>query len=528
MSSALFPDPVFLDAAAGEPMDPVAREAYLAALEDGWADPDRLYHAGRRARLVLDAAREAVAEVVGARPDEVAFTSSGTAAVHAGVLGVARARARTGGRIAATAVEHSSVLHAAQFAAPERGPLLLGVSRLGALEIGTLAAALAAGPVALACVQSANHEVGTVQPVGEAWALCVEAGVPLLVDAAASLGRADLPEHWSVLCGSARKWGGPAGIGLLAVRRGTRFAAANPEDERERGRVPGPVNVPGALAAAAALRARAAERGEVAARQRAQTDRIRAFAALIPDVQVVGDPVDRLPHLVTFSSWFVSGEALLTELDKAGFAVSSGSSCTASTMTPSHVLEAMGAPSQGNIRVSLPWRATDEEVDRFLAVLPGLIESLRLGAPLAPTVREEQAASGSGVLSSGAEAASGSSVVSGAEAASRAVPAPAATSESSDSASAAVAGPAADPAAIPVPALVLDTLGRRCPIPVIEVAKRISAVEIGQTVAVWSDDAAARLDLPVWCELRGHTYLGAEPVAGKDATAVAYLIRREH
>jgi cysteine desulfurase len=501
--------PVFLDAAAGEPMDPVAREAYLAALDDGWADPDRLYHAGRRARLLLDAAREAVAEVLGARPDEVAFTSSGTAAVHAGVLGIARARAGSGRRIVASAVEHSSVLHAAQFADPAAGAALVGVSKLGEIDLDELAATLAAGPTALACVQSANHEVGTVQPLGRVWELCAEAGVPLLVDAAASLGRVDPPEHWSALCGSARKWGGPAGIGLLALRRGTRFAAANPEDERERGRFPGPVNVPAALAAAAALRARTAEQNAVAARQRALIDRIRAAAAAIPDVQVVGDPDRRLPHLVTFSSWFVSGEALLTELDKAGFAVSSGSSCTASTMTPSHVLEAMGAPSQGNIRVSLPWRVRGGQIDRFLEVLPGLIESLRESAPIAPAAPARGA--------SAVEPRSPADPQSGGP-----VSVPGEPQGPSFAASAPERSQSDDPA------LVLDTLGRRCPIPVIEVAKRITGIEIGQVVAVWSDDAAARLDLPAWCELRGHTYVGSTPLNGRAEPAAAYLIRREH
>jgi cysteine desulfurase len=521
MTSPIFADlasdgPVFLDAAAGEPMDPVAREAYLAALDDGWADPDRLYHAGRRARLLLDAAREAVAEVLGARPDEVGFTSSGTAAVHAGVLGIARARARTGGRIVASAVEHSSVLHAAQFADPERGPALVAVSGLGGLDLAAMAGALAAGPVALACVQSANHEVGTVQPVEEAWGLCAEAGIPLLVDAAASLGRTDPPRYWSALCGSARKWGGPGGIGVLALRRGTRFAAANPEDERERGRFPGPVNVPAALAAAAALRARTAEQRTVAAGHHALVERIRAAAAAITDVAVVGDPVHRLPHMVTFSSWFVSGEALLAELDKAGFAVSSGSSCTASTMTPSHVLEAMGAPSQGNIRVSLPWRIRDAEVDRFLAVLPGLIENLRESAPIIGSAASRERAASAQAADPASAASAGNGAVEGAT---TAAPDPAESEPESGS------EPGSEPEA---PALVLDTLGRRCPIPVIEVAKRITAIEIGRSVAVWSDDAAARLDLPAWCELRGHTFLGGSPLAGRASPAAAYLIRREH
>lgn len=465
---------VFLDAASGEPMDAVAREAYLAALDDGWADPDRLYREGRRARMLLDAAREAVAEVLGARPDETVFTGSGTAAAHTAVSGLARGRARAGGRVVTSAVEHSAVLYAARFAAEQPGGEheLIGVDRLGRIESAALGAALDRGGVALVCVQSANHEVGTVQPLERVWELCEGARVPLFVDAAASLGRLPVPAGWSALGGSARKWGGPAGVGVLAVRKGTRFAAGRPQDERESGRVPGPVNVPAVLAAAAALRAREARREEVAGLQRELVALIRdRVAASVPDVEVVGDPVGRLPHIVTFSCLYASGEALLTELDRAGFSVSSGSSCTASTLTPSHVLEAMGVLSHGNVRVSLPWQATRAQVDRFLDALPGAVSRVRDQAPAAGGPRAP--------------------------------------------------GDGTDPA-------VVDALGRMCPIPVIELARRIGGVPVGGTVTVLSDDTAARLDIPAWCEMRGHTFLGAQAVADRAAPAAGYLVRREH
>ena len=150
-----------------------------------------------------------------------------------------------------------------------------------------------------------------------------------------------------------------------------------PGDDRIDERSSGFENVPAALAAAAALQAVVAERDEVGARQRALVDRIRAAAAAIPDVEVVGDPVDRLPHLVTFSCLYVDGEALVTELDRRGFGVASGSACTASTLTPSRVLEAMGALTHGNVRVSLTRETTEADVDGFLAVLPEVVRDLR-------------------------------------------------------------------------------------------------------------------------------------------------------
>jgi cysteine desulfurase len=232
--------------------------------------------------------------------------------------------------------------------------------------------------------------------------------------------------------------------------------------------VPGFENLPAVVAAAASLRAVRAEAAQEAARLRELTDRIRArVPRLVPDVEVVGDPERRLPGIVTFSCLYVDGETLLHELDRAGFSVSSGSSCTSSTLTPSHVLRAMGVLSEGNVRVSLPPGTEEEDVERFLDVLPGVVAGVRekLGAPVSrsETVRQE-----------------------------------------------------------PDEALVVDALGRRCPIPVIELAKVIGDVPVGGLVRVLADDEAARLDIPAWCEMRGQEYVGEQP-ADRGAS---YVVRR--
>ncbi|MGW4107955.1 aminotransferase class V-fold PLP-dependent enzyme, partial [Streptomyces sp. NPDC004976] len=294
-------------------------------------------------------------------------------------------------------------------------------------------------------------------------------GVPLLVDAAQSLGWGPVEGAWSLLAASAHKWGGPPGVGLLVVRKGERFAPQGPRDERESGRAAGFGNLPAIVAAAASLRAVRAEAAEEEVRLRELTERIRArVPGLVPEVEVVGDPERRLPGIVTFSCLYVDGETLLHELDRAGFSVSSGSSCTSSTLTPSHVLKAMGVLSEGNIRVSLPPGTREEDVERFLAVLPEVVAGVRekLGAPVS-------------------------------------------TGE-------AVSRPGEDTA------LVVDALGRRCPIPVIELAKVIGDVPVGGTVRVLADDEAARLDIPAWCEMRGQQYLGEEPAPG----GTSYTIRR--
>ncbi|MFE9373334.1 cysteine desulfurase/sulfurtransferase TusA family protein [Streptomyces sp. NPDC006711] len=464
----------YFDAASSAPLHPVAHQALQASLDEGWADPARLHREGRRARLLLDAAREAAAEAVGCRPDELSFTGSGTQAVHAGIYGSLSGRRRVGRHLVVSAVEHSSVLHSAASHASHGGTVTeVAVDRTGRVSPDAYAAALRPG-TALACLQSANHEVGTVQPVAEVAEVCRAAGVPLLVDAAQSLGWGPVEGSWSVLAASAHKWGGPAGVGLLAVRKGVRFAPQGPADERESGRAPGFENIPAVVAAAASLRAVRADAQAEGARLRVLVDRIRGrVAELVPDVEVVGDPVRRLPHLVTFSCLYVDGETLLHELDRADFSVSSGSSCTSSTLTPSHVLRAMGVLSEGNVRVSLPLGTSAQDVDRFIEVLPGVVDSVRtrLGAPAA--------AAGPAVgVGSAADA---------------------------DSAE-----------------FTVDSLGRLCPIPVIELAKAIGNVPVGGTVTVLADDEAARLDIPAWCEMRGQEYLGEHPAAA----GTAYRVRR--
>ncbi|WP_030206452.1 aminotransferase class V-fold PLP-dependent enzyme [Streptomyces sp. NRRL S-87] len=458
----------YFDAASAAPLHPVARQALLAALDEGWADPARLYREGRRARLLLDAARETAAEAVGCRPDELVFTPSGTRAVHVGVEGALAGRRRVGGHLVVSAVEHSSVLHAAEAHEARGGTRTeVPVDRSGAVTPAGYAEALRPD-TALACLQSANHEVGTLQPVAEVAELCRAAGVPLLVDAAQSLAWGQVPGEWSLLTGSAHKWGGPPGVGLLAVRKGVRFAPQGPADERESGRSAGFENIPAVVAAAASLRAVRAEAEAEAARLRVLVDRIRRrVARLVPDVEVVGAADLRLPHLVTFSCLYVDGETLLHELDRAGFSVSSGSSCTSSTLTPSHVLKAMGVLSEGNVRVSLPPGTTAEDVNRFLEVLPTAVAGVReqLGAV-----------------------------------------------------------PPATPVAPDAESLQIDALGERCPQPVISLARAVLRVPVGGTVTVVSDDEVARLDIPAWCAMRGHEYLGEAPAP----VGTSYRVRRLH
>jgi cysteine desulfurase len=192
------------------------------------------------------------------------------------------------------------------------------------------------------------------------------------------MGRRPLPGGWAVAAGSAHKWGGPAGVGVLLVRKGARWRNPFPADDRVDQRTAGFENVPAILAAAASLQAVVAERDEANARQHELIDVVRArVAAEVPDVEVVGAPDARLPHVVTFSCLYVDGEALVLELDRRGSGIASGSACTSSTLAPSHVLEAMGVLTHGNVRLSLQRDATREQVDAFCDALPDVVRELR-------------------------------------------------------------------------------------------------------------------------------------------------------
>ena len=371
-------------------MHPVARETLMAAVEAGWADPRRLYAEARTARRLLDQATEVLAAGLGLRPAELSFAPSGPAAVRLAVDGCLHAGRRRGQRVVAGAVEHSAVLVPGRHRAARAGePGLfdeVAVDPTGRVDVAALAAAVRVPGTVAAAVQHANGEVGTLQPLTEAHDVCRAAGIPLVVDAQASLGRVPSPTSFDVVAGEAQSWGGPGGIGILGLPERTRWSLPGPAAEPGEGRSGHTPWVPLALAAAEAWQQVQAERERDATQARALVDRVREAAAAVPDVEVVGHPDLRLPHIVTFSALYADGEAVVAELDRRGLAVASGSACTSSTLEPSHVLAAMGVLTHGNVRLTLPLAAVSpgrvDDVARFCAALPEVVAAVRaqLGA----------------------------------------------------------------------------------------------------------------------------------------------------
>jgi cysteine desulfurase len=368
---------VFLDSSSGEPMLQDARQAWLDAQHAGWGDPVRLHRPGRLAAQAMDGAREVVAGAVGARPDEVIFTASGVHASQAAVAGLALGRRRVGARIVTTAIDHSAVLAAAAAGGAHEA---VQVDHEGHVDLDRWTAAIGTAGTAAACIQVANHEVGTLQPFAEAAETCQRAEVPLVLDATAALGRIDLSDMigWSALTGWAGAFGGPASVGILVIKKNARWRAPYLTDDYQAGRWPGVPDVPAIYAAAVALNRWLQSGRTVGDRQQELVDQLRAgIVQRVADIDVAGDPVRRVPHLLTFSALYVDGETLTLELDKAGFAVASGSACSASSEHPSHVLAAMGALTHGNVRIGLTWTTTAAEIDQFLTALPPIVAAIR-------------------------------------------------------------------------------------------------------------------------------------------------------
>ena len=379
------PARAYLDHASTSPLLPAARSAMRAWLDgDDTAngagvgavhgEPSRLHHDGATSRVALETARDQVAEAVGARPREVVFTSGATESIAAASFG-ARARA-DGDHVVLAAVEHSAVREWA-----ERGPhTVVGVDGTGRVDADDLLAAVR-DDTALVHVQWGNHEVGTLQPVAEVVAACRDRGVLVHVDAAQAAGRERIGFDdigADLMSISGHKFGGPDGTGVLLVRRGIRIPPLMVGGDQERARRAGMEHLLGAIGLGAAAEQATGSLDDTRARLLAHTRRIRDWAALAEDVEVLGAPADAaLPHLVCVGIADVEPQPVLLALDGRGISVHSGSSCASEALEPSPVLEAMGVDAHRSLRISPGWSTTDDDVDRLLRGLDDVLAELR-------------------------------------------------------------------------------------------------------------------------------------------------------
>ena len=388
---------VYLDHAATTPMHPAALEAMTAALA-GVGNASSLHGSGRLARRRMEEARERLAQLLGARPSEVIFTAGGTESDNLAVKGIYWARRDAESRrrrIITTEVEHHAVLDAVQWLVEHEDAEVtwLPVDAEGAVSPDALREALAGGPdgaddVALISIMWANNEVGTIMPIAELAAIAAEFDVPMHSDAIQAVGQVPVDFAASGLAAlsvAAHKFGGPAGVGALLLRRDTACVPLLHGGGQERDVRSGTPDVAGAVAMAAAATVAIDGLPAYSARVQGLRDRlIDGVLATIDDAYLNG-PRDggRLPGNAHFTFRGCEGDSLLMLLDAKGVECSTGSACTAGVAQPSHVLLAMGADpanARGSLRLSLGHTSTEADIDTALAVLPAAVDRARQAA----------------------------------------------------------------------------------------------------------------------------------------------------
>ena len=379
------PTPIYLDHAATTPVREAVFEAMRPFFGPRFGNPSSTHRWGREARAALDEARERVAKCLGARADEVCFTSGGTESDNLAILGVWR-EARTAGRnaVVTTAIEHKAILGAVHEAKAEGAEeRIIEVDKTGTVSRDSWNSEVRDG-VAIASVMWVNNEIGTIQPVPELASDAKSKGVVFHTDGVQAFGKVKIDaasQAFDLLSISGHKIGAPKGVGALFIRRGTKLHPLFHGGMQDRGRRPGTENVAYAVALATAAELTIAESAKECDRIRALRDRLEAaIVARVPDAVVHGRGAERAPHVLNVSVPGTDSESLLMALDLQGIAASGGSACSSGSISPSHVLTAIGVKpdlASAAIRMSLGSLSDDVCIDRVADVFPALVMKAR-------------------------------------------------------------------------------------------------------------------------------------------------------
>ena len=380
---------IYLDYAATTPTHPEVVKAMLPYFTDAFGNPSSIHSYGQEAKGAIEEARVEVASLVGARDEEIVFTSGGTEADNFAIKGVAYANENRGNHIITSSIEHHAVIETCRFL-ERRGfrVTYLPVDEYGLVDPDNVRGAITNKTILISVMQG-NNEVGTIEPITEISSIAREAEVYLHTDAVQTVGHipVDVNELGvDLLSMSAHKLYGPKGVGALYVRKGTKLLAFMHGGEQERRRRASTENIPGIVGFGKAAELAQQETGrEVEWLTYLRDQLIKGLLERIDHTRLNGHPVKRLPNNVNVSVDFVEGESMLLNLDLDGICASTGSACSSSSLEPSHVLLAMGLSHErahGSLRFTLGKWTTEEEIAQVLEVLPQIVAKLRAMSPL--------------------------------------------------------------------------------------------------------------------------------------------------
>ena len=380
---------IYADNAATTKMSEAAVHTMVSVIQENYGNPSSLYTVGQRAKEILEDARQAIAEVIGAEPREILFTSGGSEADNQAIRSAAALGKKKGKtHIISSAFEHHAVLHTLEKLKDEGFDLtLLDVHGDGLVRPEEVAAAIR-DDTCLVTIMFANNEIGTVQPIREIGAICRERGVLFHTDAVQAVGHIPVnvkEDQVDLLSASAHKFHGPKGVGFLYARKGIRLTNLIEGGAQESGKRAGTENVPGIAAMAVALKEAAAKMADNAAALTVKRDRLIEGLRRIPHSALNGDAKKRLPGNVNFCFEGIEGESLLLLLDDKGIEASSGSACTSGSLDPSHVLLAIGRVhdvAHGSLRLSLGEDLTDDDIDYMIQSVTDVVTYLRSFSPI--------------------------------------------------------------------------------------------------------------------------------------------------
>ena len=380
---------IYLDHASTTPVDPEVVAAMLPWHTEEFGNPSTLYSLGLSAAQTTEQARESIAQLIGADPEEVYFTSGGTESDNWAILGAAEAQQRKGRHLITSTIEHHAVLESMEYLEKHGYEVTkVPVDRGGLVDPEDVRRAIRPDTI-LVSIMHANNEVGTIEPISEIGKVTREAGVPFHVDAVQTAGKLPLDVNElgvDMLSASAHKFYGPKGVGLMYLRKRTRISPLLHGGGQEKGRRAGTHNVPGIVGMARALESAATRMADDAVREGALRDRLWAgLNANIEAIYLNGDPVRRLAGNLSVRLSGIEGESMILMLDMEGICVSSGSACTTGSLEPSHVLVALGIPveeAHGSLRVTLGRGTTADDIDHFIEVFPPIVARLREMSPI--------------------------------------------------------------------------------------------------------------------------------------------------